>query len=394
MLQRRTIPDVLPSLERPSQRHGWTSDISLAQSDLQTTDAYSTVWLVCEFLTLLALIVFFIGSFMIQAPKDRTKALPVWTVFGSILSYMVARILSIALLFLYVFNRTVSRSYVVVNMFEIIFNLLALVLLYSIFYRIVHRYLEGFAEGDAFARVILAHWTLLGVLSALAIANCATRIASVAVAVNQSQPAEALYQQDSRLTTARGAIFTLASLEILGWMVFILRKTDLQKSQNKTGTIALALAVVSSFAQNLTTTITTIQSSLIDHSPAYLNAIATLVEFFCVLGIYTGIIICSLQWQKSIDDATAAAEETAAARSPPSRSSFHPTSKGKQPSRPQYLPYRPSMGEVLDQQHLAQPHRESSQGVAPRYYMTSGWSKSDQQAARMSGGRGYEGDLK
>ncbi|EAU29495.1 predicted protein [Aspergillus terreus NIH2624] len=238
MLQRRTIPDVLPSLERPSQRHGWTSDISLAQSDLQTTDAYTTVWLVCEFLTLLALIVFFIGSSMIQAPNDRTKALPVRTVFGSILSYMVARILSIAVLFLYVFNRTVSRSYAVVNMFEIIFNLLALVLLYSIFYRIVHRYLEGFAEGDAFPRVTLAHWTLLGVLSALAIANCATRIASLAVAVNQSQTAEALYQQDSRLTTARGAIFTLVSLEILAWTVFILRNTDSQGSPNKVRSVS------------------------------------------------------------------------------------------------------------------------------------------------------------
>ncbi|KAG2421878.1 hypothetical protein HFD88_005854 [Aspergillus terreus] len=393
MLQRRTIPDVLPSLERPSQRHGWTSDISLAQSDLQTTDAYTTVWLVCEFLTLLALIVFFIGSFMIQAPKDRKKALPVRTVFGSILSYMVARILSIAVLFLYVFNRTVSRSYVVVDMFETIFNLLALVFLYSIFYRIVHRYLEGFAEGDAFPRVILAHWTLLGVLSALAIANCATRIASLAVAVNQSRSTEALYQQDSRLTTARGAIFTLVSLEILAWTVFILRKSDSKESPNKTGTIALALAVASSFAQNLTTTITTIQSSLTNHSPAYLNAVATLVEFFCVLGIYTGIIICSLQWQRSIDDAEAAAE-AAAARSPPSRSSFHPTPKGKQPSRPQYQPYRPSMGEVLDQQHLSQPHGESPQGFAPRYYMTSGRSKFDQRAARMSGGRGYEEDLK
>ncbi|KAL5361155.1 hypothetical protein BJX96DRAFT_175971 [Aspergillus floccosus] len=389
MLQRRTIPDVLPSLERSSQRHGWTSDLSLAQSDLQTTDAYRTVWLVCEFLTLLALIVFFIGTFMIQPLKDRTKALPVRTVFGSILSYMVARILSIAVLFLYVFNRTVLRSYVVVNMFEIIFNLLALVLLYSIFYRIVHRYLEGFADGEPFARVILAHWTLLGVLSALAIANCATRIASLAVAVNQSSTAEALYQQDSRLTTARGVIFTLVSLEILFWTVFILRKTDTQESPNKTGIIALAVAILSSFVQNLTTTITTIQSSLTNYSPAYLSAVATLIEFFCVLGIYTGVIICSLQWQKTNDDAAAAA----AAPQPTPSPSFHSTPKGKQPSRPQYQPYRPSMGEVLDQQHLAQPHGESSRGFAPRYYVTPGRSTFDQRAARMSGGRGSPGGV-
>lgn len=118
-------------------------------------------------------------------------------------------------------------------MVEIIFYLPAMVLLYSIFYRIIHRHLESFSEGDKFATVILAHTTILGVLSALAIANCATRIASLALAVPQSPSAAAVYQHDSRLTTARAVIFLVISMEIVGWTVFILLKSDTYKSVSK-----------------------------------------------------------------------------------------------------------------------------------------------------------------
>ncbi|KAL4892266.1 hypothetical protein BDV59DRAFT_202776 [Aspergillus ambiguus] len=369
--------DVHQSLQQNSHRgHDWNEDVSLSESDLQTTNPYITVWLVCEFLALLALIVFFIGTFLIQQPKDPAKTLPIKTVWGSILSYIISRILSIAVLFLYVLNKTVQLNYVAINMLEIIFYLLAWVLLFSVFYRVTHRHLESFSEGEPFPRVILAHWTILGVLSALAIANCATRIASLALAVNQSVSAEAVYQQDSRLSTARAAIFMLISLEILAWTIFILRK-----SQSKTGTVALLVGILMCFAQNLTATITIIQTSLVDRPlPPYVNAVATLIEFFCILGIYTGIIICSLQWQKSDDNTETAVQP------PPSRSSFPSTLKGKEPSRPQYQPYRPSMSEVLAQQQRPQHQGQSSQGFPPRYYMVSGRSTFDQREARMSGG--------
>lgn len=89
-LLRRTIPDIYESLEVSSDRpDGWDSEINLLRSDLQTTDPYITVWLVCEFLTLLALILFFIGAFIIPHPKDQTARLPFKTIFGSIGCYIL-----------------------------------------------------------------------------------------------------------------------------------------------------------------------------------------------------------------------------------------------------------------------------------------------------------------
>ncbi|KAF9892426.1 hypothetical protein FE257_001534 [Aspergillus nanangensis] len=400
-LLRRTIPNqfgLYYSSDRGNNtdylggdQDGDTPNFQLLKDDLRTTEPYITVWLVCEFLTLLALILFFIGTFIIRQPKDKSNALPFKTIFGSLFGFIISRILSIALLFLYVFDSNVTRSYVALNMVEMIFNLLAVVLLYSILYRTIHRHLERYTEGEPFARVILAHWTILGVLSALAVTNCATRIASLALTVQESSSATLLAQHDSRLTVARAVIFMVISLEILGWGIFIFVRPIAPQTRNKTGEIALIASGLFFFVLLLTDTANSIQYTLLRATPpAYVYAITTFVEFIFITGVYMGIIICSIQWQKDVANAAVPTQPQQKRQSstPPSPAGTNPQWNRQST----YQPYRPSMAEVLDKnppvQQYQQDYSPQEPSPATRFYTSSGRSRFGQRQSRpISGGK-------
>lgn len=137
-----------------------------------------------------------------------------------------SQIVSVIFLMGYFFEATVKQSYAVLGILQLIFGLLALLLLCYALFRVVHAALEriSFPTGPSIL-VARGHWGAVGVLSGVVIANCAVRIASIVKDVEGGPAARGIAVHDNRLTTARAVLFMIISLEILLWAIFSTAKS-------------------------------------------------------------------------------------------------------------------------------------------------------------------------
>lgn len=135
-------------------------------------------------------------------------------------------ILTIIYLFFYVFEATVKQSYVVLLMFQTIFNLLALILIFYVFYRILHNYLNRlYHSRKGFLKFTYLHWGILGIISVLSLVEAILRIVTLVQSVN-SYDSLKLDLDLARLSGARMIISWLASLEIILCAVFVVIKSS------------------------------------------------------------------------------------------------------------------------------------------------------------------------
>ncbi|PLB51247.1 hypothetical protein P170DRAFT_436314 [Aspergillus steynii IBT 23096] len=342
-----------------STPHSWNAEIHLLRSDLGPLP-YTTVWLVSEFLTLVALLVFLPAACTAkQSSCGATASFPSLAVIASIVSYILSQILSVILLLVEFLEATVKQSYVVIGILQMIFRLLALLLLFYALYRVVHGILERIAfPTGLLALVRNGHWGVLGICSLLVIANCAVRIASIVRTVESSE-AGGIAAHDERLTTSRAVLFMIMSLEILLWAIFpVVKVPGSELPHSKTGLVSLTISCLSYLVLTLTSAIRTIRYMYLHvPQPGYTNAACAVVQFFSVVGIYTGLIMFYLQLEK---------DETAARQS---------RLRQRMETKP-YIPYRPSIGEVLSQP-----------GHSPKVFGTDGTWVGSSDEAFMSGGR-------
>lgn len=108
-----------------------------------------------------------------------------------------------------------------------IFYLLAAMLGFYIFWHVIQKLLERVAETNpskAFAPLAIVHWVLLGIMSAIAAAECAMYIAFVVRSIDDSSGSLLLAYEYNALSAALSIICWVASLEILGWVVFVSTK--------------------------------------------------------------------------------------------------------------------------------------------------------------------------
>lgn len=132
--------------------------------------------------------------------------------------------MNIITLFLGIFKANVQQSYVVVSMLNQIFYLIALMLGFYIFWKLIQKLLERLAEdkpSKAFAPVAVAHWVLLGILSALSAAECALYIAFVVKGVNVGERYMKLAYEYNKVSAALSIFCWLASLEAFCWIIFV-----------------------------------------------------------------------------------------------------------------------------------------------------------------------------
>lgn len=101
---------------------------------------------------------------------------------------------------------------------QMIFQLLALLLLCYALYRVVHGILEHISFPTGLLILLMrGHWAVLGVCLLLVIANCAVRTVSVVRTIESDAGDIAIH--DNRLTTSRAVLFMIMALEILLWAI-------------------------------------------------------------------------------------------------------------------------------------------------------------------------------
>lgn len=293
-------------------------------------EAYPKVWLVFEALCLAALLGFLMWSCFIRQPRgDPKKPLPIKTVIASILSYAMqvlllskvicvltansARMMNIITLFLGIFKANVQQSYVIVSMLNQIFYLIAVMLGFYIFWKLIQKLLERLAEdkpSKAFAPVAIAHWVLLGILSALSAAECALYIAFVVKGINVGERYMKLAYEYNKVSAALSILCWLASLEAFCWIIFVFvssapdRRVRLYIScsinemlTKQAGLVPLSVGSFFFFLINFVLAILQIIYVLEQNmAPEYLDATRTIIEFFCTLGIYAGVLLCFRKW--------------------------------------------------------------------------------------------------
>ncbi|KAK1147129.1 hypothetical protein N8T08_001868 [Aspergillus melleus] len=313
--------------------NSWEAEVHLLRSDLGPL-SYTTVWLVSEFLILVTLLVFLPGACTIKRSSCGATALfPSLVVIGSLVSYILSQFLSVILLLVYFLEATIKQSYVIAGILQMIFRLLALLLLYYALYQVILEALERISFPEKLSILVKrGHLGVLGVLSIVVIANLALRIMSVVRAVEGTDAGIAAH--DNGLTTSRVILFMIISLEVLLWVVFYIFKSSSSSEllDSQTRSISLVTSALSYLILTLTSTIRTIRYVYLHiPEPGYVNAACAVVEFFSIVGIYTGFTIYWIQIEKD--------EETLSIQ--------NRLRSGHSSKRKPYVPYRPSIGEVL-----------------------------------------------
>lgn len=143
-----------------------------------------------------------------------------------------ARITNIIVLFFTILNETVKNSFVVVNILNLIFYLTAFMLGFFVFWYLVHKLLERVTErspSNIYGIVAIAHWVLLAIMSAIVVAECAVYIAYIAKSFINPDKLLILLINLYQLSSALDIICWIASIEILGFMIFIFVKAGTEK---------------------------------------------------------------------------------------------------------------------------------------------------------------------
>lgn len=121
---------------------------------------------------------------------------------------------------LFIADAYVTEYYRIILMLVTFFNLLATLLIFYIFWSLIHRLLARLTDsGKPYAAVTIIHWILLGILTAVSIANWGMYVAYEVGQVTYIRMDLALAWAD--LDNAQTIIFWLLSMEIVAWTIFV-----------------------------------------------------------------------------------------------------------------------------------------------------------------------------
>lgn len=146
-------------------------------------------------------------------------------IYSALVTNIIALILSIV-------EATVKESYVVISILNLIFYLITFLLGFFVFWYLVHKLLERVTEtssSNISRMVAMAHWVILVIFVAIAIAECAVYIASVAENFIDSYASWLLTYDFNNVSSALTILFWVASIEILCWYIFIAVKAGTEK---------------------------------------------------------------------------------------------------------------------------------------------------------------------
>lgn len=137
---------------------------------------------------------------------------------------------------LYIAEAYVTEYYRIVLMLMTFFNLLATVLVLYVFWSLIHRLLGRLTDsGKPYAAVTIIHWILLGIISAVSLADWAMYVAweiREVTMVARMELTLAWVDLDSALTI----IVWLLSMEIMAWTIFVTVKAGTHRFLSRVST--------------------------------------------------------------------------------------------------------------------------------------------------------------
>lgn len=218
----------------------------------------------------------------------------------------------------------VKEYYVVGLILEVIFLEIAYVLVFVTFYTIVHRLFDNLTDsGRPYTALKAFNWAIVAIVTIITIADLGLWTAEMVKNVD-SDLTWALIKHQYKLTTARDIIYFIAALEILACAIFIAVKgksrfpskvrapshySQMLHETNKLQTPihSLIAGAVSWFGYCIMFAIIEIRYYLNQspyeylysyNIPDYQNFVVSLFQFFFVIGVFTGILLCIMQWHK------------------------------------------------------------------------------------------------
>ncbi|KAJ5770227.1 uncharacterized protein N7511_002278 [Penicillium nucicola] len=255
---------------------------------------YRTLYIagfVFEILTVIAFVAFLIWSCTI-----RNRGLPVKGLISTLLAYILSEACNIIYEALFIADAYVTEYYRIILMLGTFFNLLATLLLLYVFWSLVHRLLGRLTDsGKPYAAVTIIHWILLGILSAVSIADWGMYVAYEVGQVTYIS-FELIYAWID-LDAALMIIFWVLTIEIMAWTIFVTVKAGTHRFLSRTPTISLLVGSVCWFAVNMMWAILAIRYNLERNSyPVYLTCARPVIAFVFLVGTFMGIVLCCAKW--------------------------------------------------------------------------------------------------
>ncbi|KAJ5647742.1 hypothetical protein N7490_004114 [Penicillium lividum] len=240
-------------------------------------------------------------TFLVWACAIRPSNQPLKGVIAALVMWMVTQLTAIIYEILVLASTVVKQYYVIdfilEDLFEVIFNCI----LFLVFYQIIHELLDRLTDsGKPYAPLRVIHWIVVSILAILSLAEFAVYVVFEYRIVEDTLTLS-FYNDWRKFYGVRCLIYFVVAFEIFAWSVFVAVKGK-HRFGSRTPLFALILGSLSWFGCSLMHGVVAIRYYLMPSKyayidqPEYLGVITSVFEFVFVIGIFTGVLFCLMNW--------------------------------------------------------------------------------------------------
>ncbi|KAJ5760264.1 hypothetical protein N7520_007420 [Penicillium odoratum] len=298
-------------------------------------------------LTFLALTSFLVWACAIRPSNQILKG-----VIAALVMWMVTQLTDIIYEILVLASAVVKQYYVIDFILEDLFEVIFSCILFLVFYQIIHELLDRLTDsGKPYAPLRVIHWIVVSILAILSLAEFAVYVVFEYEIVEDTLTLS-FYNDWRKLYGVRCLIYFIVAFEIFAWTVFVAVKGK-HRFGSRTPLFALLLGSLSWFGYSLMLGVVTIRYYLMPSTyayidePEYLGVITSVFAFVFVIGIFTGVLLCLMNWFKLAGGQISAPLSTSV-HYPPAQ--YPPTQY-----RPAQYPYETQVFQT------EQPHEQNAQ---------------------------------
>ncbi|KAJ5783061.1 hypothetical protein N7457_004835 [Penicillium paradoxum] len=273
----------------------WNDEVLLSLD--RYSGSYKTYFFVRFAFDALSLLAFVI--FLIWACTIRKRTLPKKTIIFALLSFICSEVVHIVWGALYIADAEVTRYYLITLMLWNFFLIFGICLTFHVFWKLIHEFLGRLTHSSKpSSGLVTLHGTFYFLALLLGFAQVALYISAVVYAVISRYSNTAYIW--SQLKGAMYIVYWVLSMEILGFMIYVVVKAGNHRFVSKLPAIALINAAVCWFAICFAWAIINIQHGIIQTIawPVYLDAVQAIVQFIFSVGTFTGILLCCSKWHR------------------------------------------------------------------------------------------------
>ncbi|KAJ5672075.1 hypothetical protein N7507_001202 [Penicillium longicatenatum] len=263
-------------------------------------DSYQRIFLAAfafDCLTFLALI-----TFLVWACTIRPSNQPLKGVIAALVMWICFELLSLIYEILELAAAEVKQYYVIIFMLVELFFVIFSCVLFLVFYQTIHMLLDRLTDsGKPYAPLRIIHWAILGLVAVLSLAEFAVNVALYYKDVEQTLT-YTFIENKRKLYSALCIIYFIMAFEILVWTIFVTVKAGTHRFASRMPLFSLIAASVCWFGYTLMWGIVAIRYYLaitvVTNTADYLAIVESVFGFVFVVGIFTGLLLCLMNWFK------------------------------------------------------------------------------------------------